>query len=64
MPSHDLSRRLFLGSLGATLALQPSILVFDEPTTDLDPIGKQSAAAFQISIAAIRQPDTARRSLE
>jgi len=27
-------------AIGATLALQPSILVFDEPTTDLDPLGK------------------------
>jgi energy-coupling factor transporter ATP-binding protein EcfA2 len=27
-------------AIAATLALQPSILVFDEPTTDLDPLGK------------------------
>src|SRR5262249_55655521 len=27
-------------AIAATLALRPSILVFDEPTTDLDPIGK------------------------
>jgi energy-coupling factor transport system ATP-binding protein len=27
-------------ALAATLALQPRILVFDEPTTDLDPLGK------------------------
>ena len=27
-------------ALAATLALHPSILVFDEPTTDLDPLGK------------------------
>jgi energy-coupling factor transporter ATP-binding protein EcfA2 len=27
-------------AIAATLALQPRILVFDEPTTDLDPLGK------------------------
>jgi energy-coupling factor transport system ATP-binding protein len=27
-------------AIAATLALQPSIMVFDEPTTDLDPLGK------------------------
>jgi energy-coupling factor transport system ATP-binding protein len=27
-------------AIAATLALQPAILVFDEPTTDLDPLGK------------------------
>lgn len=27
-------------AIAATVALQPSILVFDEPTTDLDPVGK------------------------
>src|SRR6185436_2587643 len=27
-------------AIAATLALQPGILVFDEPTTDLDPLGK------------------------
>lgn len=27
-------------AIAATLALQPRILVFDEPTTDLDPVGK------------------------
>ena len=27
-------------AIAATLALQPTILVFDEPTTDLDPLGK------------------------
>ena len=27
-------------AIAATLALQPSIMVFDEPTTDLDPVGK------------------------
>jgi len=28
-------------AIAATLALQPTILVFDEPTTDLDPLGKR-----------------------
>lgn len=32
-------------AIAATLALQPRILVFDEPTTDLDPLGKREIFA-------------------
>jgi energy-coupling factor transport system ATP-binding protein len=39
-------------AIAATLALQPSILVFDEPTTDLDPVGKLEI--FQV-LAAMRR---------
>jgi len=38
-------------AIAATLALQPSIMVFDEPTTDLDPIGKLEIFAV---LAAMR----------
>jgi energy-coupling factor transporter ATP-binding protein EcfA2 len=38
-------------AIAATLALQPSILVFDEPTTDLDPLGKLEIFAV---LAAMR----------
>ncbi|HEX7406198.1 MAG TPA: energy-coupling factor transporter ATPase [Candidatus Binatia bacterium] len=38
-------------ALAATLALQPSIMVFDEPTTDLDPLGKLEIFAV---LAAMR----------
>ncbi len=38
-------------AIGALLALEPAILVFDEPTTDLDPLGK--AAIFDV-LAALR----------
>ncbi|MFI5398142.1 MAG: ABC transporter ATP-binding protein [Candidatus Binatia bacterium] len=39
-------------ALAATLALQPSIMVFDEPTTDLDPLGKLEIFAV---LAAMRR---------
>ena len=39
-------------AIAATLALQPTILVFDEPTTDLDPIGKLEIFAV---LAAMRR---------
>jgi len=39
-------------AIAATLALQPSILVFDEPTTDLDPLGKLEIFAV---LASMRQ---------
>jgi energy-coupling factor transport system ATP-binding protein len=39
-------------SMAALLALEPAILVCDEPTTDLDPLGK--AAIFDV-LAALRQ---------
>jgi energy-coupling factor transporter ATP-binding protein EcfA2 len=39
-------------AIAATLALQPRILVFDEPTTDLDPVGKLEI--FQV-LAAMRR---------
>jgi len=39
-------------AIAATLALQPSIIVFDEPTTDLDPLGKLEIFAV---LAAMRQ---------
>ncbi len=38
-------------AIAATLALQPQILVFDEPTTDLDPAGKLEVFAV---LAAMR----------
>ena len=38
-------------AIAALLALEPAILVFDEPTTDLDPLGK--AAIFDV-LAALR----------
>jgi energy-coupling factor transport system ATP-binding protein len=38
-------------AIAALLALEPAILVFDEPTTDLDPLGK--AAVFDV-LAALR----------
>jgi len=40
-------------AIAAMLALQPHILVFDEPTTDLDPIGKLEI--FQVLAAMRRQ---------
>ncbi len=39
-------------AIAATLALQPSIMVFDEPTTDLDPVGKLEIFAV---LAAMRR---------
>lgn len=39
-------------AIAATLALQPRILVFDEPTTDLDPLGKLEIFAV---LAAMRR---------
>ena len=39
-------------AIAATLALQPRILVFDEPTTDLDPLGKLEVFAV---LAAMRR---------
>ncbi len=39
-------------AIAATLALQPRILVFDEPTTDLDPMGKLEIFAV---LAAMRR---------
>jgi energy-coupling factor transport system ATP-binding protein len=39
-------------AIAALLALEPALLVFDEPTTDLDPLGK--AAIFDV-LAALRQ---------
>lgn len=39
-------------AIAATLALQPSVLVFDEPTTDLDPLGKLEIFAV---LAAMRR---------
>jgi len=39
-------------AIAATIAMQPQILVFDEPTTDLDPAGK--AEVFAV-LAAMRQ---------
>jgi energy-coupling factor transporter ATP-binding protein EcfA2 len=39
-------------AIAATLALQPAILVFDEPTTDLDPLGKLEIFAV---LAAMRR---------
>ncbi|MGD0947672.1 MAG: energy-coupling factor transporter ATPase [Candidatus Binatia bacterium] len=39
-------------AIAATLALQPSIMVFDEPTTDLDPVGKLDIFAV---LAAMRR---------
>jgi len=39
-------------AIAATLALEPSILVFDEPTTDLDPLGKLEV--FEV-LATMRQ---------
>jgi len=41
-------------AIAALLALQPEILVFDEPTTDLDPLGK--AQIFEV-LAALRARD-------
>src|SRR4029453_12623202 len=38
-------------AIAALLALEPALLVFDEPTTDLDPLGK--AAVFDV-VAALR----------
>jgi energy-coupling factor transport system ATP-binding protein len=38
-------------AIAALLALEPALLVFDEPTTDLDPLGK--AAVFDV-LAALR----------
>jgi energy-coupling factor transport system ATP-binding protein len=40
-------------AIAATLALQPSILVFDEPTTDLDPAGKREI--FEVLAGMRRQ---------
>jgi energy-coupling factor transporter ATP-binding protein EcfA2 len=37
-------------AIAATLALQPRILVFDEPTTDLDPLGKLEIFAVLTSM--------------
>jgi energy-coupling factor transporter ATP-binding protein EcfA2 len=37
-------------AIAATLALQPHILVFDEPTTDLDPLGKLEIFAVLASM--------------
>lgn len=39
-------------AIAATLALRPSIMVFDEPTTDLDPLGKLEIFAV---LAAMRR---------
>ncbi len=39
-------------AIAATLALQPSILVFDEPTTDLDPLGKLEIFAVLATMRA------------
>jgi energy-coupling factor transport system ATP-binding protein len=39
-------------AIAALLALEPALLVFDEPTTDLDPLGK--AAIFDV-LAALRE---------
>jgi energy-coupling factor transporter ATP-binding protein EcfA2 len=39
-------------AIAATLALEPQILVFDEPTTDLDPMGRMEIFAV---LAAMRQ---------
>ena len=36
-------------AIAALLALEPALLVFDEPTTDLDPLGK--AAIFDVLVA-------------
>ncbi len=42
-------------AIAATLALEPQILVFDEPTTDLDPLGKEEI--FDV-LAALRRTGT------
>jgi energy-coupling factor transport system ATP-binding protein len=43
-------------AIAAVLALQPRVLVFDEPTTDLDPLGK--IQIFDV-LAALRREDVA-----
>jgi len=43
-------------AIAALLALEPAILVCDEPTTDLDPLGK--AAIFEVLAALRRQGGT------
>ncbi len=42
-------------AIAASLALQPDLLVFDEPTTDLDPAGKEEVLAV---LAALRRAGT------
>ncbi|GIW42767.1 MAG: cobalt ABC transporter ATP-binding protein [Candidatus Binatia bacterium] len=39
-------------AIGAMLALEPELFVLDEPTTDLDPVGKEEVLAV---VAALRQ---------
>ncbi|MBI3781841.1 MAG: energy-coupling factor ABC transporter ATP-binding protein [Deltaproteobacteria bacterium] len=43
-------------AIAATVALRPQLLVFDEPTTDLDPLGKLEI--FAVLAAMRRQGDT------
>jgi len=43
-------------AIAATLAMQPQILVFDEPTTDLDPLGKLEV--FRVLAAMRARGDT------
>ena len=49
-------------AIAAVLALEPAVLVFDEPTTDLDPLGKSEVFAVLAAVRDARRDDPAGRA--